>query len=122
MDEKKKTKSNIFGDFEERFLKMSEEQAAERAKKRSEIKRRSSSDSVSVSADGTAAASYTVKLYKAREAALHRAEKKHRRIGAVKRTVRLVRAIREAKAKCDSMEFCSAENRRAEGDTYGAGL
>ena len=105
MEDKQTEKINIFEDFETRFKRMSEKQAADREARRSRTSRRGQASSVQVSGD-------SVLLYQSKAAALRRTDRRYHPEGVLRRTIRLVKGLRAAKAEADSRQFMSAENRR----------
>ena len=102
-------KQNIqerWGDFEAEFARRTEERAAAREAKRRQKAITNPAEKLTVDAPGDAVA-----VYRARSAAA-RYNYKPRPEGALKRTIRLVKGLRQAKATADALPYCSAENRR----------
>lgn len=93
--------------FEARFSRMSEELAAKREARLAEKAKSDPSAKVRVDMSGNAIA-----VYRSRTA-LRNYTHKVRGEGAIKRTIRLVKGLKAAKAKADALPYCSAENRRA---------
>ena len=102
MDDKKA--QNRIDSFEERFKKMSEELAEQRRERQG----RNSSGPAELPTEGSGGA---IAVYKSRKA-LVKYQPRERSEGAFRRTVRLVKGLKEAKAKADALPGCSAENRR----------
>ena len=120
------SKQNLIDSFEERFQQMSQASAAEKERKRGELKRskrglgKSAGSAKGLGQSGAGGGSLAVEagssgaaiaVYKTRAAA--RKEYKPRAEGAFRRTVRLVKGLKEAKKQADALDYCTAENRRA---------
>ena len=88
--------------FEERFSRMSEELAAKREARLTEKAKTDPTAKVRGDISGNAMA-----IYRSRTA-LANYTHKVRGEGAVKRTVRLVKGLKAAKVKADSLPYCSA--------------
>ena len=54
----------------------------------------------------------TLAVYATRKALMNTRPRKYHGEGVLKRTVRLVKGLKEAKGKADKLDYCSAENRR----------
>ena len=107
-DKKVQVQQNTAESFEERFARMSRERAAAREEKR---RQKHSISGSSQAAFASEAAVEAVAVYRMKNAAAVLSYRP-RREGAVKRTIRLVKGLKEAKVKADALPYCTAENRR----------
>lgn len=119
MESKKDVKPNTAESFEERFKRMSSEYAAAREKDRQERSSRRAERAASAEerkSGGKAAAvsvsGDSVAIYKNHHV-VSNYDKKIRSEGAIKRTARLIKGLKAAKAEADATLCCTAETRRA---------